>query len=352
MVITLSNLLPTTFLPDRFHTTLCYHRPNCFPDDAKMKRLLHGLFPVIFFFSFSTSCSLATDTTTSVFINSRRGGANTKTQQIQKPPQKTAVVVSTAADVAIAMNSLAFMNTLCGRKNTADVKTFTQAITSSMGHTNNSMQKKTYDSSIEKRNNASEGDDDSTLPSWTFLSVLFRNEDQVCRPEISPENDHHDSNSNNIHTTTKTTTTTIPPTTSHETVAEYIGKLWFLPKNKGTIKFRETIRILSLGLDGGTSTVECHTQYYNGQDWIDCSKVICHFSSVSSNHEEGIHTNVNDHDAASSSSSMLQKVKMTLDCKLLVWLPLPSVASKAVQKKISSVFEEIVAEFFHELAMA
>jgi len=60
----------------------------------------------------------------------------------------------------------------------------------------------------------------------------------------------------------------------------------------------------------------------------------------------------NDDDDAASTASLQQKVKMTLDCELLVWLPLPSVASKAVQKKISSVFEEIVAEFFDELAMA
>ena len=39
------------------------------------------------------------------------------------------------------------------------------------------------------------------------------------------------------------------------------------------------------------------------------------------------------------------KVKMTLNTELLVWLPLPSMASRAVQKKIGSVFEEIVAEF-------
>lgn len=303
-----------------------------------MKWLLHLFFPFIII-SFST-CSRATDTTTSVFINSRRGAnanPNAKTQQIQQP--QTAVV-STAADAAIAMNSIAFMNTLCGRKNTADVKTYTQTITSSMGH--NSMPK-TRDSSIEKRNTSKADDYDTTLPTWTLLSVLFRNEEEVC-PEISPENDY---DSNTIHTAK----TTIPPTTSHETVAEYIGKLWFLPKNKATIKFRETIRIISLGLDGETSTVECHTQYYDGQDWIDCSKVICHFSSVS-NYQEGIKTNMNIDDASSSSISLQKKVKMKLECKLLVWLPLPSIASKAVRKKISSVFEEIVAEFFDDLATA
>ena len=201
------------------------------------------------------------------------------------------------------MNSIAFMNTLCGRKNTADVRTYTQQSSSS---------------------------------------------------SINNHHHHH-----------------------HETVAEYIGKLWFLPKKYNShIKFRETIRIISLGdgvvvaavlppnhdattttTDGGdngeeeeegttaanttttttttTSTVECHTQYYNGKEWIDCSKVICHFTS--------------------SSSSLLRQqrqqqqqqiVKMTVDTKLLVRLPLPSVASNAVRKKIGSVFKEIVTEFF------
>jgi hypothetical protein len=61
---------------------------------------------------------------------------------------------------------------------------------------------------------------------------------------------------------------------------------------------------------------------------------------------------MNIDDASSSSISLQKKVKMTLECKLLVWLPLPSIASKAVRKKISSVFEEIVAEFFDDLATA
>ena len=46
-----------------------------------------------------------------------------------------------------------------------------------------------------------------------------------------------------------------------------------------------------------------------------------------------------------NSVKQLSKVKMTLDTEILVWLPLPSMASRAVQKKIGSVFEEIVVEF-------
>ena len=43
-------------------------------------------------------------------------------------------------------------------------------------------------------------------------------------------------------------------------------------------------------------------------------------------------------------------VKMTLDCELLVWLPLPKAASKAVGKKISSVFESVAIDYFEALA--
>mmetsp|Transcript_23324 Transcript_23324/g.34822 ORF Transcript_23324/g.34822 Transcript_23324/m.34822 type:complete len:302 (+) Transcript_23324:163-1068(+) len=291
--------------------------------------------------------SLATSTpqATAAFINSSRRGtnANPNNQQIQQ--QQQTAVVSTAADAALAINSIEFMNTLCGRKNTADVRTFTQSITSSMGHTNNVHVQPKNDSCIDKRN--ASRDDDETQ--WTLLNVFFRNEEQQDCPEIiSPEEKTDPSSSlhNKSYTNLPQSTTS-----THETVAEYIGKLWFLPKDKGTIKFRETIRIISLGLDGETSTVECHTQYYNGSEWVDCSKVLCHFTSLSTNYQQ-VRTDMNNDDDAASTTSMQQKVKMTLDCELLVWLPLPSVASKAVRKKISSVFEEIVAEFFDELAMA
>mmetsp|Transcript_15774 Transcript_15774/g.24510 ORF Transcript_15774/g.24510 Transcript_15774/m.24510 type:complete len:297 (+) Transcript_15774:121-1011(+) len=285
--------------------------------------------------------TLATSSTsqvvTSTFINSRRAPTNvdSKNQQLQQQ----AVVLSTAADAAIALNSIAFMNSLCRRKNTADVRTFTQSITSSTEHTNHVRDhghKNNNNSCIEKQT-ASE-DEDNTPSLWTLLNVFFRTDEEQDYSEIK-HNDHSSTLHNNPNTDNL-------PQSTHETVAEYLGKLWFLPKNKGTIKFRETIRILSLGLDGETSTVECHTQYYNGREWVDCSKVICHFSSL-------LATNSVEYDAAAGSSLLLlqQQVKMTLDCELLVWLPLPSVASKAIRTKIGSIFEEIVAEFFNELAL-
>jgi len=48
--------------------------------------------------------------------------------------------------------------------------------------------------------------------------------------------------------------------------------------------------------------------------------------------------------------SMERKVKMTLDCKLLIWLPLPPAARRAVARKIIAVFESVAVAFFDELA--
>mmetsp|Transcript_1604 Transcript_1604/g.2224 ORF Transcript_1604/g.2224 Transcript_1604/m.2224 type:complete len:308 (-) Transcript_1604:40-963(-) len=301
----------------------------------------------LFIFSLATSAQIVSST----FISSRRGTTNSNSKNPQIQPQT--VVVSTAADAAIALNSIAFMNSLCRRKNTADVRTFTQSITSSIDHANhvrdhvhkNKNNIINNNSCIEKQ--TASKDEDNTPSLWTLLNVFFRtNEEPDCSEIMIPPK--HNDNSSTVHNNPNTN---LPQSNTHETVAEYLGKLWFLPKNKGTIKFRETIRILSLGLDGETSTVECHTQYYNGSEWVDCSKVICHFSSL-------LATNSAEYDASagysSSSSSLLlqEKVKMTLDCELLVWLPLPSVASKAVRTKIGTIFEEIVAEFFDELALA
>ena len=45
------------------------------------------------------------------------------------------------------------------------------------------------------------------------------------------------------------------------------------------------------------------------------------------------------------------RVKMTLDYKLLIWLPLPPAAvRRAVAKKIIAVFESVAVAFFDELA--
>ncbi|KAL7492299.1 hypothetical protein ACHAWT_004358 [Skeletonema menzelii] len=288
---------------------------------------------------------------TAAFINSQRGTTANQQQKIQQP-----LIISTAADAAIALNSIAFMNSLCRRKNTADVRTFTQSITASSSmvvvhpkqhDVATSVHNSNNESCIERKKQSASKDDDDTLPVWTLVNVFFRNEKQQHCPQekliTSPETTTAQRNNNNSKLHTQ------PTTTSHKTVAEYMGKLWFLPKDKGTIQFRETIRIVSLGLDGGTSTVECLTEYFNGKgEWVDCSRVLCHFSSLDMTYDEVKRGEAFDvGSTADDDVSLLQsKVKMTLDCELLVWLPLPSVASKAVQKKISSVFEEIVTEFF------
>lgn len=214
---------------------------------------------------------------------------------------------------------------------------------------------------IDKKQSASKdndgGDNDDTLPLWTLLNVFFRNDKQQhCPQEKLPSsetttNHHRNNNNQKLHTQPSTTTTT------HETVAEYTGQLWFLPKSKRQIQFRETIRIISLGLDGDTSTIECLTEYYNGKkgkggEWVDCSRILCHFTLLDGVDYDEVgrgagaagDTN-NDGDTNDAFSLLQSKVKMTLDCEILVWLPLPSMASRAVRKKIISVFEEVVVEF-------
>ena len=74
---------------------------------------------------------------------------------------------------------------------------------------------------------------------------------------------------------------------------------------------------------------------------MDCSRILCHFTSLNDGDDD------EEEDATTQS-----KVKMTLNTELLVWLPLPSMASRAVQKKIGSVFEEIVVEFLFGSVMS
>ena len=115
-------------------------------------------------------------------------------------------------------------------------------------------------------------------------------------------------------------------------VAEYIGHLWFVKTNG--IKFRETIKVLSISPSGESSTVECSTEYYNGSTWVHCSRIVCVFHSIPIQKLED--DNVQDRELG---------VKMALDCELLVWLPLPGAASRAVKRQIGSVFESAARAF-------
>ena len=97
--------------------------------------------------------------------------------------------------------------------------------------------------------------------------------------------------------------------------------------------------------DGQSSTVECTTQYHNGSRWVDCSRVTCNFASVPIGP-------VGDTSGVQREGNIVNdaRVKMTLDCEVLVWLPLPKAASNAVGKKISSVFKTVALDFFDKLA--
>eukprot|EP00563_Minutocellus_polymorphus_P019914 CAMPEP_0197716192 /NCGR_PEP_ID=MMETSP1434-20131217/1167_1 /TAXON_ID=265543 /ORGANISM="Minutocellus polymorphus, Strain CCMP3303" /LENGTH=292 /DNA_ID=CAMNT_0043300513 /DNA_START=153 /DNA_END=1028 /DNA_ORIENTATION=- len=107
---------------------------------------------------------------------------------------------------------------------------------------------------------------------------------------------------------------------SKTTTTEYTGNLWFM-RNKG-IRFRETVRVSDISSDGKSATVECITKYRTRSGWNDCSKVTCTLSAV----DRGI--------------------TMVTDSKLLVNLPLPGLAGKAVRSKISAAFESAAEDFF------
>lgn len=244
-------------------------------------------------------------------------------------------MVNSATDAAIAMNSIKFLELLSVEKAAADLKTYTQSPmqppTTTVGHTSTT-------SIIEQHTQSTQNESGS---SWGFSSWIFAS-GNTEQPKSNMHSNNHDCLPNeSIHSSSKQHT--ITTCTSHETVSEYNARLWFLPASKGVIRFRETIRVLEISHDGQSSTVECLSQYHNGSEWVDCSKLVCKFSSVGSKFENGEQQEISSKDEES-------KVRMALDSELLVWLPLPKAASRAVGKKISSVFESVALGFFEELA--
>ena len=223
--------------------------------------------------------------------------------------------VQTATDAAMALNSIQFMEMLVGTKNSADIKTYIQSV-GLVSHRNYDMEPDT--------------DTEKSILSWTdsFASVNFFS---LFRPKVSSS----DNKSVVKHSQSKSKWNISNSCVEHETVAEYNGRLWFL--NKSGIKFRETIQVVGTSSDGKSSTVECITEYYNRNEWISCSKVICEFTSHSHNDEN-------------STQKDEVGLKMTLDCQLLVWLPLPHIAKNEVRNKITSVFERVAIDFFKERA--
>ena len=276
-----------------------------------------------------------------VFIATRAYAKSSPKQQENNSSPSSRVkmhssIVATATDAALAMNSVKFMEMLTGTKNSADINTYTQLY----------IQQSSDDDASASINEDIPVPKEISSPSWNFMSRIFGRENHV-RVEAgnipSPLHAHGDGHYSHNHECLATplvnanqkSKSTCP---THETVSEYVGRLWFLPDSKGGIKFRETVRVISLSADGKSSTVECNTQYHNGNGWVDCSKIICRFLSVPLINRVG-------GDEGTSSERELNRhgddaqVKMTLDCELLVWLPLPKTATKAVQKKIGSVFE-------------
>ncbi len=264
----------------------------------------------------SITLAVASSTTTEVFITTANYAPSKKKVQLSNRR-----AVNTATEAAIAMNSIEFLEQLMALKDTAGMKTYTQPLSSRSsaiaGHTSSQV-------GIEQTNQSSSYREGF---SWNFSRWVFGGESVKSTSsgeEAEEPTSLNESNMGSKHA-------------SHETVTEYNAKLWFLPSNKGEMKFRETIRVLSISVDGKSSTVECIAQYYNGSKWVDCSKVICTFSSVPL-----MSVDNQRHESA--------KVRMQLDSEILVWLPLPKAASKAVGKKITSVFESAALGFFDELA--
>ena len=104
------------------------------------------------------------------------------------------------------------------------------------------------------------------------------------------------------------------------TTTEYTGNLWFM-RNKG-IRFRETIRVSEISRDGISATVECITKYRTKGQWHDCSKVVCTMSAAD------------------------QGINIVTNSEVLVSLPLPGLAGKAVRSKIASAFNSAAQAFF------
>ena len=232
-----------------------------------------------------------------------------KPQSVFIGTSKSENVKLNSVDAAIALNSIHFMEQLIGVKNSANVKTYTQPTNAPNIH------------------HVAAGNGN-----WTkFIPNMFKQ-----RLSITDDGTTVTDEDKHISYSQSTSDWRIPiPRPKHETVAEYTGELWFL--NKSDIRFRETIKIIAISPDGNTSILECHTEYHNGSQWVSCAKIVCEFTS---------HTK----DDGSNSLEMNTNgmgVKMSLDCELLVWLPLPKRIKKGVQNKISSVFENVALEFFN-----
>jgi len=287
-----------------------------------------------------------------VFIATRNRSTSASTQKTDGSANRktTATLlrsfdVSTAKDAALALNSVQFMEMLVGTKNSADVNTYMQKHSTPKDNTSPSTKSQM------------EASDPAPTSTWNLVSSILGRRNRIHVDAESIPSAFHVHGGGNLHDfvdSPLTSTSSKPIEKScpeHVTVSEYVGRLWFLSDNQGGIKFRETVRVISVADDGNSSAVECNTQYHNGSKWVDCSKIICRFSSIPSISGGGDETSLSGKELSPrGGEGEGMKVSMNLDCELLVWLPLPKAATKAVTKKISSVFENVAINFFEELA--
>ncbi len=173
-------------------------------------------------------------------------------------------------------------------------------------------------------------------------------------------------------------------------VVEYTGRLWFMKKKnqdkkdeEGGIRFQESVRIQNVSKCGTTSTVECITKYKKkngthtkrkgvGEDndnddgqWIDCSKVVCTFTSPNYDSHNSSMNNSSSSSGSSSNGSSISsgssrsssriisiaeetnKLHMKIGSEVLLQIPLLGVGG-AVRKQISDTFEVAAKAYFRQ----
>ena len=118
-------------------------------------------------------------------------------------------------------------------------------------------------------------------------------------------------------------------TTTHKSICEYTGKLWFMPK-KG-IQFREIVQVKQSSSDSSLAFVECDTDYKVKDTWMNCSKLKCTMKYH------------NDHRDKNTLGVLCQS-------DILVPIPLPRLAKKALNKKIESTFMTAIRTFLKKSA--
>ena len=244
------------------------------------------------------------------------------------------LATSTAKDVAVAMNSIEFISHLASYKESDDIVSFSQPAKPQHEHVYGGSGSSTAPKDVE---NFSNNESSWIIYSWRGSKGIKNRSDYTHSTEHLTGKNAGESNPSTLH---------YQHATTHETVTEYNArKIWFLPSLAEGVRFRETIRVLSISADGQSSTVECKTQFRTGSRWVDCSRVVCKFSS---DRLDGSNENIRG-ERQHQNKVQQKNVKMSLESEVLVWLPLPKAATMAVGKKILSVFESAALDFFHDI---